>query len=329
MKERKRKAKLREDTVVIALRDMQWRKQFEKAGRKAIRSIAKLASDQRADGNLEGPIASSLRASVLQYSNPPGFIKLDGNAESKTADVALASAEGLCFLIEVKSERLAIRNEWKPPKKRKKSGTGQPASKAAYYRLQQLVQKRNEEQEINPSSGLNELIQSYRCHQVAYWDVWEDDTQQLVGGIRVEPYISACAEMRRPAEKAAQQHMEKPANFGSQFSRHGTANSPSDRVSANEIFHSDFGMNLKIRTGHADSKMYSLGLPYKEFQSYVNWLCAGHSTDGVASSQSIALCSPTKDFFRSFQTRASSQIYCRSRADHLVSRGLPLLKLFS
>jgi hypothetical protein len=144
-----------EDTIVTALRDMQWL------------NIA--ASHYDADNLIE----------MLQVY-PPVFLKLDGNAESKIGDVAMKQDERF-FLIEVKSEEHAIRDEWQ-------AGRRKDEEKALLARLKGL-----------PSDDEAMFRLCLRGHLLTYWsgarkrptDIW------VPGQIWAEPYYLGCARLRR------------------------------------------------------------------------------------------------------------------------------------
>nr|MDO6936484.1 hypothetical protein [Xanthomonas vasicola]MDO6940456.1 hypothetical protein [Xanthomonas vasicola] len=98
----KKKARLWEESVVIGLRDMQWRLQLQN-----LLSHEDLYKSTRVRLQKQGNFIDDV---ALRGVIPPGFVTLDGNAESSTADVALSSTKGFCFLVEVKPSEERIRD---------------------------------------------------------------------------------------------------------------------------------------------------------------------------------------------------------------------------
>lgn len=160
-----KRARLWEDTVVLALRDQQW--------------LRRLKSDP--------PVAGQIANAV-----PAGMIKLDGNAESNIGDVALRDGEKF-FIFEVKSERFRIRDEWR------KAGTFRP--KLVFQTLRDLaIRSRSKDARLEDRTNVE---RSFRCHYFAYWWLTDDDNDEINGSIVVEPYMAACARLRNASEIAA------------------------------------------------------------------------------------------------------------------------------
>lgn len=263
----KKKARLWEESVVIGLRDMQWRLQLHE-----ILSREDRLNSIRARFHNQGGVIDDV---ALRGVIPPGFVTLDGNAESSTADVALSSVKGFCFLVEVKPSRQGIRDEWKLKKRRKCKSRASVHSKAAFRTLKRLV----EGFEANPAdvekAGM--LQRSLRVHQVAYWE-GEDRGKLRDGMIKVEPYINACISMRRVDELTSDRCISSLKHLYYQFEgeTHGT-----QRLPAKEMLSTSTRIQFDIQSdGSLHSIKTAYGAEYEEFQKYVNWLCESCSEDG-------------------------------------------------
>lgn len=263
----KRKARLWEESVVVGLRDMQWRLQLHD-----ILSREDLLNSIRARFQGQGGVIDDV---ALRGVIPPGFVTLDGNAESSTADVALSSMKGFCFLVEVKPSRQGIRDEWKLKKKRKRKSRASVHSKAAFRTLKRLV----EDFEANPADVEKSMMlqRSLRIHQVAYWE-GEDRGKLRDGVIKVEPYINACISMRRVDELTSDRCISSFKHLYYQFEgdTHGT-----QRLPAKEMLSTSTRIQFDIQSdGSFHSIKSEYGAEYEEFQKYVNWLCESCSEDG-------------------------------------------------
>lgn len=164
-----KRARLWEDTIVLALRDQQW--------------LRRLKHVPEVSGDPPGAL-------------PPGMIKLDGQAESKIGDVALKQGERF-FIFEVKPELFRIRDEWT------KGGKFKP--KVVFETLRDLT-KRTLSQDARLDDHKN-LERSFRCHYFAYWWLLDEDDQSTNGAVLVEPYIPACAQLRNNGEVVGKECM--------------------------------------------------------------------------------------------------------------------------
>ncbi|EKQ58411.1 hypothetical protein WS7_21195 [Xanthomonas citri pv. malvacearum str. GSPB2388] len=264
----KKKARLWEESVVIGLRDMQWRLQLQN-----LLSREDLFKSTQARFQNQGYVIDAV---ALRGVIPPGFVTLDGNAESSTADVALSSTKGFCFLVEVKPSRERIRDEWKLRKKRRRKHKASVHSKAAFRTLKGLV----EAFESNPADEEQaELLRcSLRIHQVAYWEGKVGDKQRK-GIIKVEPYINACISMRRVDELTSDRCIPTLEHLYYQFTVDETRDN--QRLPAEEMLGTAQNIQFDINyNGTFQNIPAAYGAEYKEFQQYVNWLCKKCSEDG-------------------------------------------------
>ena len=306
MGERKRAAKLWEDTLVLCLRDAQWATTTDNDFRHYAKSVARRAAQLKDEGKVLGQadIAQISRKALPRFATPPGFIKLDGFAESATADVALASSSGLCFLIEVKSGRECARDEWKKRKKRKNPlKHGEVPSKAAFDAVKQMVSQFNAER-----NNLDLLASSFRCHQLAYWEVSEAVHGGTIGQIFMEPYINACSKARRPHEFRSKRPMTRPVGFEYRMETSSGPKKDPTRMSVDSMLRIEHQMSYRDigaeeqsadqpQEVQPDFTNKSFGLPYLEFQKYINWLCS-ECTEGGGAQPINGVVMTTDGFFQ-------------------------------
>ncbi|MBO9855810.1 hypothetical protein [Xanthomonas sp. A1809] len=264
----KKKARLWEESVVIGLRDMQWRLQLRN-----LLSREDLLKSTRARFQKQGNVTDDV---ALRGVIPPGFVTLDGNAESSTADVALSSTKGFCFLVEVKPSKERIRDEWKLGGKKKRKRKASVHSKAAFRTLKGLVEAFESDPADKKKSRLLRL--SLRIHQVAYWE-GQPRGKRRKGMIKVEPYINACIRMRRIDELTSDRCIPTLEHLHYQFVVDDTRDN--QRLSASEMLDTSKIIQFDI-THEKTIKSYesAYGAEYKEFQEYVNWLCESCSENG-------------------------------------------------
>ena len=141
-----------EDTIVLALRDIQWM-----------------------GLNVQGAAAPAL---------PGLFIKLDGNTEKTLGDLMYQEGENF-YLFEVKSTRASISSEWS-----KKDKNGARKQKAAYKVLSKLVGEWLKDGGKN-SKWDGALMASLKCHHFVYWSDDVFAPNDTFGNIMIEPYIGA------------------------------------------------------------------------------------------------------------------------------------------
>ncbi|MCE4297228.1 hypothetical protein [Xanthomonas hortorum] len=264
----KKKARLWEESVVIGLRDMQWRLQLQNLLSREDLFKSTQARFQN-QGNVIGNVA--LRGVI-----PPGFVTLDGNAESSTADVALSSTEGFCFLVEVKPSRERIRDEWKLQRKRKRKRKESVHSKAAFRTLKSLVEVFESDPADEEQARM--LRRSLRIHQVAYWEGKARD-KQCEGIIKVEPYINACIQMRRIDELNSDRCIPTLEHLSYQFAV--GKNRDNQCLQANEMLGTARNIQFEITSNETSQTIpAAYGADYEDFQQYVDWLCKKCSEDG-------------------------------------------------
>lgn len=264
----KKKARLWEESVVIGLRDMQWRLQLQN-----LLSREDLFKSTQVRFQKQGNVTDDV---ALRGVIPPGFVTLDGNAESSTADVALSSTKGFCFLVEVKPSQERIRDEWKLQGKRKRKRKSSVHSKAAFRTLKGLVEAFESDPADEEKSRL--LRRSLRIHQVAYWEGQARDKQRK-GTIKVEPYINACIRMRRVDELTSDRCIPTLEHLSYQFVFAETHDNQC--LQAKEMLGTSRNIQFDIISKKPiESIGAAYGAGYDEFQQYVNWLCESCSEDG-------------------------------------------------
>jgi len=267
-KAEKRLARLWEDTVVVALRDMQW----QSATRAAMLLIKAVSGGEGVDSPAPARLIADLRRQLHREETgifsssvvPPGFVKLDGNAEGRTADLALADCKGHCFLVEVKSERGRIVDEWRSRAKKKSQDS---KSKSAFRRLKQLVDTHN-----LGSSQIDLIRKSLLGHQVAYWanNGERGESGAIKGKVFLEPYILACAGASALSDRAAKRSMDKPSGIVAKFVTNGEPRKSPWRIPATELL----GGHSKMQIAHQnDPPEQFSGLGVESFIGYIKWLC--------------------------------------------------------
>lgn len=229
----KGRARLWEDSIVVALRDMQW-----------MNYLNTEKSKRLGDGD------PRLRGVV-----PPGFAKLDGNAESRIGDVTLLTEDERFFIFEVKSERVRIRDEWR------KGGAFKP--KKVYRRLSALVNDVNNE---GLGKSARNLELSLRGHYFVYFNAAESN-DGVAGTIFAEPYITGSIAHRTDAEKLVSQTMRplREMKIGVVIKEKLLGRARLDFL---------FNHFAEISIGRGDyGKKHNVGLDKDEFSEYVNFLC--------------------------------------------------------
>lgn len=237
-------AKLWEDTVVTALRDAQWRK-------------------------CQGRWPNS--------AAPPGFLKLDGNAESALGDLFYSSADDRYFLIEVKSSKHEIRSEWgmgdsEAPKK---------SYSALASRWSSLFQAADDKDAGEIESGRHFFISSIACHHFAYWDSW-DIGGVTFGDVVITPYVAACLrEFSRPRNSSGPFIKKLGDNYFMVGKQIGDDNYYSETVSINFAFDEKSKVYVMGSGGNiiADKP---LGLKLDKFKEYINDLAVETGSDDAA-----------------------------------------------
>lgn len=186
------RAKLWEDTIVIALRDMQW-----------LAKIDYIRKQQFNNGSISSVDVER------HYVVPPGLAKMDGKAESKIGDVVAKATNDRFFIFEVKSTAAHINTEWRVD--------DSSNSKLAYRRLKKKIDEVNKDYaekagslvKSHVSNGKNlydktindedYIKMSLRGHYFAYWTA-ESRQRIALGRVGLEPYILAASRCRNAME---------------------------------------------------------------------------------------------------------------------------------
>lgn len=250
----KRKARLWEDTVVTTLRDMQWQ-EFCKSLHTMTVEKAAAASDKF----------------LKKGAVPPGFMKMDGHAESALADVALATKAARYFLIEVKSEQKRIADEWR------KGGAFRP--KKVYKRLAEaLGEYEKVEDKLSVTAQFLRIRQSLQCHLFAYWRIVPHKEHVLGGFVAAEPYLSGCISQIGDLDQT--QEGAITTLFDIKCSAAFAGRGPVDPIfKAVRIF--DGSVEVVLKRDGVDPDTDKFGLPITEFKSYVDYLCSKSKLDDL------------------------------------------------
>ncbi|MCE4308368.1 hypothetical protein LYZ89_17895 [Xanthomonas hortorum pv. vitians] len=229
--------KLWEDTIVTALRDAQW---------------------------LRCPSGKIPRSTF-----PPGFVKLDGSAESALGDVIYATNERY-YIFEVKARRSGIKDEWKDSRGPK---VAYKSLAEHWSKLEELssVEDKNEKQLDLQHSLLNFFRLSLAGHHFVYWDDWVDGDGREGGEIVVESYVAACAGLFDEKKDVSPWQYLKPwpKNYFGFTWGEGADRLVSEVVSLNEALDCEVKICFSEDGGSRDRRM---GLNIKELQAYVNSL---------------------------------------------------------
>ncbi|WOS39926.1 hypothetical protein [Xanthomonas rydalmerensis] len=241
------RADLWEDTIIIAMRDMQWSNFIE--SKKA--EVLQYAAPDSSRNELPQPY-------------PSGFVKFDGRAESKLSDVAIRDGERF-FLFEVKSSLSKVRTEWRQK--------GEYLPKFLVERLSELV-----ELAVTNELASEMLMLSLRGHFLTYWSA--DEYQGwLKGAITCSPYILACAAARNSKEIARRRGIRRPVGIQKNVLvalRENKANSPA--IPLSDLMREKYCMQFST-----SEEPLSLGLDQGEFLKYVAFLCgSGEAKNGFS-----------------------------------------------
>lgn len=238
--------RLWEDTVVTALRDVQW----VNAGGKRLSGVV-----------------------------PPGFMKLDGNAESALGDV-LYSAGARYYLIEVKSSADEICTEWGGDSTDSKPKVVYESLAERWHELQdvaEVVSSLEKPYESDLVKDLNNLTAFFRrsaaCHMLAYWDKWEVEGEE-VGDVVVTPYLSGCLRMIDPKRHKGSGYIDRHFDADFLLGREIEGEiSVAEVASLQVLFESGVQVFCVTSSGGENvSWKTPLGLGIKAFQRYVDEL---------------------------------------------------------
>jgi len=155
-----------EDTLIFALRDMQWRK-----------AIAPYLNDS--NGFLE-------RSKEEDF--PGMLLKFDGNAESKVGDVLATTPKGHYFLIEFKAGKDEVASEW--------TGKG----KYLYHFLSALCDLTRHADALVHETAKEMIQVCLSAHHLAYWTEERKKTPVIsIGAISCLPYLEGVRTSLQPA----------------------------------------------------------------------------------------------------------------------------------
>jgi hypothetical protein len=234
-------ARVWEDTIVLSLRDAQWLRCQEL---------------QSQHDSKSGDAAPRLR--------PQGLIKFDGRAESRLGDVAMGVGERY-FIIEVKSTRQQIKDEWL------KNGKFKP--KKVYARLSGLA-NRYEGQDFASDRSFDALVlkSSFFGHFVAYWNSHDEGPSAgLPSSVQLIPYLQAMMESHdtnAPYEPGMIARLPVSSVGASRLQGDRVR-----RVTPLDLGRDDCFLTWTNEHGKELRSKGSIGLPAQAFQHYVNYLC--------------------------------------------------------
>lgn len=178
-------ARLWEDTIVIALRDLQW-----------TRYASQLSSDE-----------------TVARVYPSTFVKLDGVAEQTLGDLVVEDDNERFYLLEIKSTQAQIEDEWRRGKRREsKSQPKWPCLKL----VSTLADLADESLDDDVRDYFLSMIKASRvAHLFAYWmEDYSGDIENVTGAIMVESYVSGIIRCRKNASLG---HESILSNFADNF----------------------------------------------------------------------------------------------------------------
>lgn len=295
----KRRARLWEDTIVCTLRDMQWLAHCVRRSTRRSRETLNIwnvgeeiseasigARNDKFDHDAGKAAASVLNRGAV----PPGFIKLDGLAESAHGDIAFTTDDERFFLIEVKSEATRIRDEWRKGEKFK--------PKDAYKTIHDLLGSfRDNNEESDRDFAL--IAISMRAHLFAYWKVVSHKDHELGGLIAATSYIVGCGNHVSDWDKT--NGYQLPAT-----TVRGKLNLPPDSYSKHLKSHEIVAKNLfdrrakiLVSSNGRQGDTEEFGATFDEFKRYVSFLSEQRKGDVASCPQPIhAVILSTRGFFR-------------------------------
>lgn len=234
------RTRLWEDSVVIALRDFQWRNAVEDA------------LYQRDD----------LAINCFKSPLPPGMLKHDGRAESKLGDVSLKNGERL-FLFEVKSTRSQISSEWRHSR----------GMKWSFRRLNDLAAQVIKIPESHAASNMLSL--SLRGHHICYWNDCGEEAEvsggyAVKGGLDAQPYIAACVEAQSLQERLGSSRMSWSPKWGRDIFRRSLDSADRRVISLSDLINSKAVLKVAVA---GMNQGQPCGLDAEEFAKYVAFLC--------------------------------------------------------
>jgi hypothetical protein len=235
---RTRRARLWEDTIVLALRDVQWRAAWSK-------SVTHGAGQPK-----------------MCY--PKGIVKLDGSAESHLGDMAFKADDQRFFLIEVKSQMRQVKDEWW-------HGAFKP--KVLYKTLGSVVNAVKFQASSSETENLI-LELSLRGHMIAFWNPGSQSGNVRPGHIELLPYLQAVVDSVDEDTISAEgliKELPMPCVHSYLMD-----DPPDIRYSLDvlDLHGDDFQIgHLDPATGNTSRKNIGpMGLSRDEFQTYVSYL---------------------------------------------------------
>ncbi|MCC4590373.1 hypothetical protein LL974_04390 [Xanthomonas campestris pv. cannae] len=265
---KKRRADLWEDTIIIAMRDMQWSNLIRELDREKVTDTEHQGAQSGSTSCVSAEDAESIEISAVR---PPGFVKFDGNAEEKLSDVALKAGERF-FLMEVKSTLSKVRTEWR------REGGYSP--KFMMERLSELVECAKSDQD-----AMNMLELSFRGHFATYWSGVALN-QGFKGAVTSAPYITACVVARSEKDISKGHGMSIPIHSLPVLR---------DRLEPDSMAFGGISFYRLMRGRgiiqfQKNTKFVPIGLTHEEFLKYTAFLCGGSMKENgfvLASDSSV------------------------------------------
>lgn len=233
-------ARLAEASVVIALRDWQW--------------MHRRAHDQF----------------------PDRYLALSGNAEKKMGDAAIRHDERL-FLFELKSTDTCIEDEWKI--QTLADGTTRER-KSAHRWATALADRLISDQPDELSNKL--FIQSLQAHHFVYWSPYLLPNVPTHGHLVFQPYFFGTFKKRndmtwvrvkRRMSGTFDLATVRPPQVGDAS---GAIRYAVEKVLPLDAIHRRSGRLMELTDPSSSTRAWRyLGLPFADFQHYVNELCGG------------------------------------------------------
>ena len=204
---------------------------------------------------------------VAKASFPPWYLKMDGNAESALGDLLSQNDKGHFFLFEVKASREDIKSEW--------VSNGGFRPKRLYAKLKSTIEAFMDDPTSDEGKAYYQyLIQSIRCHHFVYWGdpiaTEPVSTNRTYDSLRVESYLRGVIDMSAAHAPTATQTIDASLSVEMGYASEDVGFVKPDIPYM--ILASGTGF---VAVTHKDEKIsppYELGLPFFEFQDYVNFL---------------------------------------------------------
>ncbi|BDU22933.1 hypothetical protein [Dyella sp. GSA-30] len=277
----RRRARLWEDSIVMAIRDLQWLEVMRR------NPAAKVEGEPKNFGEHKG-----LRIT----RTPDGMIKLDGRAESALGDLGFAAGERL-YLIEVKPTPKQFQDEW--------WRDGEINPKPLYSSLAKLTAKLNAWGSEGPSGIVpnrtgqdahsNEAVRRYlplslRGHFLAFWSEQTADGGDQAADrgsdyISVWPYITGMntsVSLVHDSERLIRRLKFRIGIHTSLEGGMGTVPLPA-------LWEASATVNMMFQKSEdvkSIEELGSLGLTPDEFKAYVQWLVE-QASDGEQTDEPI------------------------------------------